>query len=385
MPRRARRLRHEIEDRIRRVVERIRAEVQRRARRYADEIWRGIRRGWRIARELSHFHHSWTLRIAIWRLLPEEIAWEMVVRELRTYEQMTWWERILFAANLRLLRFHGPRFYTHYFARRTVEWFRRHFIYKWPAKVVIHVEEWTIADVHTNIRSLWPELYDDGVRAVVRMSESMRKIELEPVLSEAMLRFVLEELVAYYKREVCKSNLVAVRITPVVYHEVAGKQGRFYISRWTPIMVIKPDPYVRRAVPIDFHFVTLAHVKPEEDKASVRSYAGEGPIDYDTEVVTARDSTRNVFLRGRVRDIVFTPYRVARDFARALGTPEKWIHVTHCSLYVIPARSTATSRKYRRLGPEKGDLWLGEMQNRDPFARLEPRTLTLIARRKGFT
>ena len=352
--------------------------TKRRRRRLVDFMVSAIRRG------IKHEGPD-LIRLIRLRMLEPEEYFERALWELRTLEQMTFWERLYWRLGFMLFRYDHRQGLFRYVLRRKLEKWRFHFTRKWPAKAVFHVTEYYRTVRELDVKERNPEIFDDTVRVVVDMAKARAKWETEVVPNEEYLRLFLQELVAYYKEEECKSNLIAVMITPVIYHYVKGQEGRFYISRWTPVMVLKPDPWIRRAMPIDTHFVTLAQEKPEEEWVSVRVYAGEGKAEDDTEVVTARDNAREPFLRGRVRDVIFRPYKVARDFARALGTPEKWIHMTHCSLYFMPTRSTEMSRRYRKRARVPRDYQLDHIVSRDYLAKFGRPKPVLIARRKGFT
>lgn len=384
--------------RHRRIAETIRQFIARRQRRTALEVHEARRRRnvWRrrtrqfltlLARRIRGPRLTGPVlaRMLIIRLTDPEEAFDIALRELKTLEQYTFWELVLYRAGLMLFRYHHRRSLTYWIARRIVQDIVRHFEPKWPVKAVFHVTEYYTTVRDLTVRNEDPDLFDETARVVVEMTRAKATWETEPVPDENLLRWFLQELVAYYKEEICKSNMVAVVIRPVIYHIVRGEEGHFYVSRWTPVMVIRPDPWIRRAMPIDTHFLELAEQKPEDEWASIRTYAGEGPVDDDTEVVTARDACREPFLRGRVRDVLFFPYRVARDFARALGMPEKWIHITHCSLYFTPTRSGQMARRYRKRDRLPNDIWAGELLRRDKLLRLGRPRPVLRARRKGFT
>ena len=375
---------HSPEERTRRSVKRRRDIEERRARR-RRKLWRDFRRGQAfMARVLSRDDVA-KLKRLIWHLLPPEEQFDVAMRELRTIEQWKWWEHVMFALGFTLLREHHRYFYTSLLIRRAIERIVRHFQKRIPVKAVIKIDMCAREEVERVTRERDPDLYDKHVRYVVNLARAQMTYEVDLVEDPGLLEFLLTWLVAYFKEEVCKSNMFAVTITPVVYEVVKGQEGRFYISRWTPILILKPDPWIRRAMPIDYHFIALAREKPKEEWASIRMYAGEGVMDYDTEITTGRGPARTDFLRGRVADIVFRPYKVARDLARMLGTPEKWVHIHHCSLYFIPQRKTEKSKAYAKKARLPPELWFEEVTRVDRYALPERRVPIPRYGRKGFT
>lgn len=274
----------------------------------------------------------------------EYLEWNKELEEVETFRE--------------LIRFYLMKIpMRHYFRnwiRRRIEWrvleyLYRNFFYSPVVKMVVQINVWTEskrdAQFYKEFQNFVYKALDNMALAIERKAFEISTTDTEPY----WVKFFAEQYVPFMKERRCRSQLVALKITPLSFRLVKDKHAGFFVSRYTPIFVIRMDAYIGSSLPRDMYLVRMAWAKYLLDLTSLRLYGGEGAISMDTPVVTARDNLRRPYLVRTIRDLVFRPYTAVHDFARAVGKPESWKNIDHCSLYAVFGRTTNAMRMYRRL------------------------------------
>ena len=291
---------------------------------------------------------AWVTRKLI-ELLPDEMKPEAIRRYLMEIEETeNIWEWItVFTARL----FEGGYFRYRLLTdiERRVAWKIYETFYESPvAKVVVYTN--VFSDVVRD-RFFWENFRDYSEYAVYNVINMVSgKIAECPAenVPDPWQRLFIEYYVPFFKRKVCRSGMIAMKITPVTIRFIRGRNGSMYVSRYVPVFVLRSDVWITNSIPTDRHFKVLGWRKEVTEYVSTRCFAGRDVIDYETRIVTARDYLRRDYRIRRFRDVIFRPYTAIHDFARAIGKPEAFIDIDHCSVYTIVGREPKTSRVYRR-------------------------------------
>ena len=290
----------------------------------------------------------WTIK-KLWNLLPDEYkaeAAKLLLKDVEEAENIWEWLELLF---LRAFERGYFRYRIVTAIEREVAWKIFTTFYEAPAvKVIVYTNAYS--DVIRD-RYFWENFRDYAEFATYNVLDMViSKITECPTenVPDPWQMLFLEYYVPFFKRKVCRSGMLALKITPLTIRFVRHRNGSMYVSRYVPVFVLRADAWLTRTAPIDRHFKVLGWRKEVTEWISTRVFAGRGIIDFDTEITTARDFLRRDYRIRRIRDVIFRPYTVVHDFCRAIGKPEAFIDVDHCSLYAIPDREPVTSRLYRR-------------------------------------
>jgi len=196
----------------------------------------------------------------------------------------------------------------------------------------------------------------DAVTRVIEMIEASRKYVNLRDIPAYLVRYLLENYVPYFKVKQCRSAMLAIKVSALTLEHIIGRNVKIYIARYVPVKAIKPSTWAVRGIPIDFRFHDLINEKPDWDIISIRMFAGRHRLDYETELPLARDTLGRPFIAFRTRDVIYVPMWVVRAFCHAIGKPEDWIDVDHCSVYAVISRHTPTGDRYARAEKMSDDL-----------------------------
>jgi len=163
---------------------------------------------------------------------------------------------------------------------------------------------------------------------------------------KSLVRLFLECYSQFHKEKPCRGNSFAIKLTPVTLKLVRGIEGTVHTSKYVPVVILRAEPYIKRANPIDPWLLSTAQRKYWWEIVSFKTAGGRVAAEYEAEIMTAQDATRKALRLRKLGDCVRRPDWIVRDFAHAIGKPEAAADIEHCSVYFIPIRYTQTHKRY---------------------------------------
>lgn len=158
------------------------------------------------------------------------------------------------------------------------------------------------------------------------------------------------EYLSFLRKVRCYLSQMSFRITPLTLIVAQDKEGNLYCAIHVNAKFLAYSPYSRRIYPLPFHIVLVLRRKPDI-KFSTRIDSGVKVVRADSDVVTAKTFTDDIYSVRKLIELLFRPYLIIRDRFRSLGIPEQAHNADICSVYFIPRRKTPWGR-YRELDTE---------------------------------
>ena len=225
------RLRTRIKRRTIQALERAKWNNRLRARYYAERI------------------ETWIVRKVIERL-PEDVKEEVVRFYLMELEEARdVWEWLEFIAT-RMFDVGYFRFRIVHDIEIRTAWKVYELLYRTPSiKVIVYTNAYSdsIRDRH-----FWENFKDYSEYAIYNVIDMVvSKIEQCPTenVPDPWQKLFLEYYVPFFKRKMCRSGMLAIKVTPITIRFIRNRKGSMYVARYVPVFVLRADVWATRTIP----------------------------------------------------------------------------------------------------------------------------------------